>query len=602
MQFRTQGVLRDLDLTIHRGETVCVIGESGCGKTVLLKLIIGLLHPTQASVWFDGQEVSPPGREGADQAPAAVRVPVPDGRAVRQPDGLRQRRLRPPRAPSSAARRRFERSSSDRLQEVGLPAGLERKKPAELSGGQRKRVGLARALALDPEVMLYDEPTTGLDPIMSDVINELILQTQQAKKTTGVVVTHDMKTVTKVADRVVMLFPLARLGPDEPQIIYDGPPEGMDHDPDPRVRQFVRGEAGERLRELAQARSRQHLSPHPGNHPASPTKRSDEVDMNERVMQFRIGMFVIVAGLVLTMLIVWFGESPSLLRDQIYLKARYAEAPGVLEGVAVRKSGIRVGEVVAIAFDERPNQPDGVLVTMAIERKYSVREGSIPRLNRSLIGDVTIDLLPGTGKDNLHLGRTPAEAPIIDGDVAVDPGKALAAATTAFEQAGDTLKSINEAATGLAKLSKNADQLDGFLKTWTKTGQDLSGASQGISQFINSNETDFRTTMGNLQKVADKLNNTLTPETQESLKTGVAKISSAGHAAGLSARRHGPPDEGPRCSRQPYADHRLRPERAARQPHGGGPRAPDLGPAHAQGDAQRGGVAPEAAHPGRTLR
>ena len=103
--------------------------------------------------------------------------------------------------------------------------------------------------------MLYDEPTTGLDPIMSDVINELILQTQSTMKTTGVVVTHDMKTVTKVADRVVMLYPLARLEPDEPQIIYDGPPEGMDSFSDPRVRQFVRGEAGERLREMAQGRN-----------------------------------------------------------------------------------------------------------------------------------------------------------------------------------------------------------------------------------------------------------------------------------------------------------------------------------------------------------
>jgi phospholipid/cholesterol/gamma-HCH transport system ATP-binding protein len=104
-------------------------------------------------------------------------------------------------------------------------------------------------------VMLYDEPTTGLDPIMSDVINELILQAQQSKKTTGVVVTHDMKTVTKVADRVVMLYPLARLEAGEPQVIFDGPPEHLNSFPDPRVRQFVRGEAGERLREMAQLRS-----------------------------------------------------------------------------------------------------------------------------------------------------------------------------------------------------------------------------------------------------------------------------------------------------------------------------------------------------------
>ena len=221
---------------------------------MLLKLIIGLLHATEGTVWFDGQDVAHLGgkeliklrlRFGFLFQMAALfdSLTVYDNVAF----GLREHHL--------CSEEKIRTIVSDRLQEVGLPAGLERKKPAELSGGQRKRVGLARALALNPEVMLYDEPTTGLDPIMSDVINELILQTQQTKKTTGVVVTHDMKTVTKVADRVVMLYPLARLEGDEPQIIYDGPPEGMDHDPDPRVRQFVRGEAGERLREMAQERA-----------------------------------------------------------------------------------------------------------------------------------------------------------------------------------------------------------------------------------------------------------------------------------------------------------------------------------------------------------
>jgi phospholipid/cholesterol/gamma-HCH transport system substrate-binding protein len=249
--------------------------------------------------------------------------------------------------------------------------------------------------------------------------------------------------------------------------------------------------------------------------------------MNERVMQFRIGMFVIVAGLVLTMLVIWFGESPALLRDQVYVKARYAEAPGVLQGVAVRKSGIRVGEVVDITFDQRPNQPDGVIVTMALERKYSIREGSVPRLSRTLIGDVTIDLQPGTGEGYLQTGRTPAEAPVIQGEVATDPSKALAAATLAFEKAGDTLSTINEAASGLSKLAKNAEHLDDFLKTWTKTGQDLSLASAGIDKFIKANDTDFRTTLKNLQQVSGKLDSTLTPETQDSFKTGIARLSSA---------------------------------------------------------------------------
>ncbi|MGC8639281.1 MAG: ABC transporter ATP-binding protein [Isosphaeraceae bacterium] len=254
MRFRTQSVLRDISLTIHRGETVCIIGESGCGKTVLLKLIVGLLRPTEGSVWFDGKDISRLGGKELIQlrlrfgflfqmAALFDSLTIYDNVAF----GLREHHLR--------SESEVRKIVADRLQEVGLPAALERKKPAELSGGQRKRVGLARALALDPEVMLYDEPTTGLDPIMSDVINELIRQTQQSKKTTGVVVTHDMKTVTKVADRVVMLYPLARLGAQDAQIIYDGPPERMDNDPDARVRQFVRGEAGERLREMALQRA-----------------------------------------------------------------------------------------------------------------------------------------------------------------------------------------------------------------------------------------------------------------------------------------------------------------------------------------------------------
>ena len=119
----------------------------------------------------------------------------------------------------------------------------------------RKRVGLARALVLNPELMLYDEPTTGLDPIMSDVINELIMSTRRTHPVTSIVVTHDMRTARKVADRVVMLYPLARLAAGEPQIIYDGPPSELDNCRDRRVRQFVHGEAGERLMELRESRN-----------------------------------------------------------------------------------------------------------------------------------------------------------------------------------------------------------------------------------------------------------------------------------------------------------------------------------------------------------
>jgi phospholipid/cholesterol/gamma-HCH transport system ATP-binding protein len=251
MRFRRHVVLQDIDLTIRRGETVCVIGESGCGKTVLLKLIIGLLQPSSGVVLFDGVDLA--GLGDFEMSRTRLRfgflfqmAALFDSMTIFDNVAFGPREHGLPLSPAE-----LKKLVDDRLHEVGLPSGIEFKKPAELSGGQRKRVGLARALALDPEVMLYDEPTTGLDPIMSDVINELILQTQRAKHVTGVVVTHDMKTVVKVADRVVMLYPHARLKPGEPQIIYDGDPDAMETHPDLRVRQFVRGEAGERLKEMS---------------------------------------------------------------------------------------------------------------------------------------------------------------------------------------------------------------------------------------------------------------------------------------------------------------------------------------------------------------
>jgi phospholipid/cholesterol/gamma-HCH transport system ATP-binding protein len=142
----------------------------------------------------------------------------------------------------------------DLLGEVGLPNEVTNKRPAELSGGMRKRVGLARALMLDPELVLYDEPTTGLDPIMSDVINELILASRRRRPVTSIIVTHDMRTARKVADRVIMLFPRRRLDAEASQLLFDGPPSRLDNAEDRRVRQFVRGEAGDRLSELRAGR------------------------------------------------------------------------------------------------------------------------------------------------------------------------------------------------------------------------------------------------------------------------------------------------------------------------------------------------------------
>ena len=251
VHFGQQEVLRGINLEISRGQTLAVIGESGCGKTVLLKTIIGLLRPTSGSVWFDGQDL---GEMNPDElAMERTRFGfVFQQAALFDSMTIGQNVAFPLRRHSDYTEEEIREIVVTRLAEVGLPASIVRKKPAELSGGMRKRVGLARALAMEPEVVLYDEPTTGLDPIMSDVINELILSTRRQHPVAGIVVTHDMRTAQKVADRVVMLYPLTRLEEQEPQILYDGSPKEIENASDTRVSQFVRGEARERLMELRQ--------------------------------------------------------------------------------------------------------------------------------------------------------------------------------------------------------------------------------------------------------------------------------------------------------------------------------------------------------------
>jgi phospholipid/cholesterol/gamma-HCH transport system ATP-binding protein len=231
--FRKNYVLQGVDLTINKGETIVIIGRSGCGKSVLLKLIMGLLKPDEGKIFINGDDITPWNDNQLNklrqrfgmlfQASALF-----DSMTVDENVGLGLREHT--KLPEDEIRQKVK----EKLKLVGL-AEIEQKKPAELSGGMKKRVGLARAIAMDPEYVLYDEPTTGLDPIMADVINDLIISLRNSLSITSIAVTHDIVSAYKIADRIAMLY--------EGKIVFVGTPDEVKNADNAVVRQFIEGNA-----------------------------------------------------------------------------------------------------------------------------------------------------------------------------------------------------------------------------------------------------------------------------------------------------------------------------------------------------------------------
>lgn len=226
-------VLRGVDLEITRGETMVIIGQSGSGKSVLLKHLMGILKPDKGEIWIDGLEITRLRDEeilritkkfGMLFQAAALFDSMTVGANVAF--GLERHTDHSPEE--------VRRIVAESLERVGLK-GIEDLMPYELSGGMKKRVGLARAIAYRPEIILYDEPSTGLDPIRADSINDLIIQTKQDLCATSVVITHDMVSSYKVADRIAMLY--------EGRIIETGTSAEIQASANPVVRQFIHGRA-----------------------------------------------------------------------------------------------------------------------------------------------------------------------------------------------------------------------------------------------------------------------------------------------------------------------------------------------------------------------
>jgi len=225
-------ILRGVDLVVESGETLCIIGGSGCGKSTFLKSVIGLVQPDSGSITVDGMDITKLTRE-SDVAQYRRRfgylfqeAALFDSMTVWENITFGLRYLTD--IPAS----KYRQIATEKLALVGLK-DVEDFKPSELSGGMKKRVALARAIAAEPSYILYDEPTTGLDPIMSDVINDLILDLQKKLKVTSIVVTHDMKSAYKIASRIAMLHDGRVLGVAHPEIIKVST--------NPYIRQFVDG-------------------------------------------------------------------------------------------------------------------------------------------------------------------------------------------------------------------------------------------------------------------------------------------------------------------------------------------------------------------------
>ena len=235
-RFGSNVVLDNISLTIEKGKTTVVIGPSGCGKTVLIKHLIVLLRPNSGEVYFKNHRIDNLSENELNRIRTHYGF-LFQGGALFDSLSVIENIIFPIRQHCKITNwREVEELVKAKLAMVGLD-GFQQFYPANLSGGQRKRVALARAIALNPEIILYDEPTTGLDPIRSDVINELVRKLQKELGVTSVVVTHDMKSAYKIADRIVMLH--------NGKIIADGDTDHIRNHPHPVVQQFIEGQVSE---------------------------------------------------------------------------------------------------------------------------------------------------------------------------------------------------------------------------------------------------------------------------------------------------------------------------------------------------------------------
>ncbi|MCK4979235.1 MAG: ATP-binding cassette domain-containing protein [Candidatus Delongbacteria bacterium] len=227
--FGHKKVLEDVSFNIFEGEILCVIGQSGIGKSVLVKHLNGLLDPDKGRVLYEGRNVSDMNAKEINLLRKKVAMLFQSG-ALFDSMNVEENLALPLIEHSNIKLKDMRKEISEKLRLVGME-GIEKLNTSELSGGMKKRVALARAIMQTPEVLLYDEPTTGLDPVISDIINDLILDMNSKYNLTSIVITHDMRSVRKIADRVIMIH--------EGRIIFDGNIQEIEASEDQIIQKFI---------------------------------------------------------------------------------------------------------------------------------------------------------------------------------------------------------------------------------------------------------------------------------------------------------------------------------------------------------------------------
>ena len=231
--YSNKSILSDISFSIQSGQAIALVGKSGVGKSILLKCLIGLINPDKGMVYIDNKLINSMNFKQLQNIRSKIGMVFQfgalfDSFSVGDNIGLALRKL------TKLNENDINKKISNSLEQVDM-AGTEQLMPSELSGGMKKRIGIARAIAIEPDYLFYDEPTTGLDPIMTDSINRLIRKFQQKNNVTSLIVTHEMRTVYDVAERVIML--------DDGKIIFDGTPTDIEKSNDKIVQQFVKGDS-----------------------------------------------------------------------------------------------------------------------------------------------------------------------------------------------------------------------------------------------------------------------------------------------------------------------------------------------------------------------